>query len=60
MSDTLSDTVGATTVVTQLAPEGDRWISTATGGEHDGRMWAMDLTGDQAALHAVALEDVGR
>lgn len=54
----LTDTVGATTVTTQKAPEGDRWMSVVQGGAWDGYVAVMDLTGDPAALHAQVLGGV--
>jgi len=54
----LRDTVGDAEVVTQMAPEGDRWISVVSGGAMDGYVSVMDLKGDQAVLHAAVVEHV--
>jgi len=60
MSDAtiLRDTVGAAEIVTQQAPEGDRWMSVVRGGAWDGYVSVMDLAGSAEALHAQVLADV--
>lgn len=54
----LEDTVGSSVVTTELAPEGDRWISKVEGGAWHGFSAVMSTTMDIEVLHSQVVAEV--
>lgn len=58
MSDTLTDTVGQSTITTKLSEDGTIWETTISQGPLNGWRGIMDASGDPVSHHQSVVDEV--